>query len=406
MKKSLLLLAGLSSSVMAADFSLEAGIEGRRFLQDGAYPQQTDDQWSLRLQPEWVWDRENSNGRFTFTPFFRFDSADNERTHGDIREAMYMTWGGAWEVRAGIGKVFWGVTESLHLVDVINQTDLVEAVDGEEKLGQPMIQGIWLSEAGTFEAFILPYFRERTFAGEEGRFRFPVPVTGDAEYQASEEEKHIDLAARWSISTELNGYPLDVSASVFHGTSREPLFVPDIEVVGFTPVVTGLTPYYPLQNQLGATLQYALEGWLLKSEILYRDVLKDSLNGEEIDDQAASVSGFEYTLVGPFDTAVDLGLLLEYQYDSRGGDTAVAQNDVFAGARFAFNDMASSEILAGVTQDLEYTGSRLFLVEASTRLNPSTTLDVTMVTVAAEDDDPLSSFRQDDYIQAELNMFF
>ena len=39
----------------------------------------------------------------------------------------------------GIDKVFWGVIESRHLVDYINQTDGVEDVDGEDKLGQPMI---------------------------------------------------------------------------------------------------------------------------------------------------------------------------------------------------------------------------------------------------------------------------
>ena len=40
-----------------------------------------------------------------------------------------------WSLSIGLGKVFWGVTEFNHLVDVINQTDLVEGIDGEAKLG-------------------------------------------------------------------------------------------------------------------------------------------------------------------------------------------------------------------------------------------------------------------------------
>ena len=125
MKKSLLLtvfpcalLGALSSAPsIALDWSLEAGIEGRRFIEEAAYPKQVDDQWSLSLQPEMVWDSEGGNGRFTLTPFYRYDHVDSERTHADIREAMYMTWDGQWEVRAGIGRVFWGVTESLHRFD-------------------------------------------------------------------------------------------------------------------------------------------------------------------------------------------------------------------------------------------------------------------------------------------------
>lgn len=400
------LLGALSSAPsIALDWSLEAGIEGRRFIEEAAYPKQVDDQWSLSLQPEMVWDSEGGNGRFTLTPFYRYDHADSERTHADIREAMYMTWDGQWEVRAGIGRVFWGVTESLHLVDVINQTDLVESSDGEEKLGQPMVQAMWYGDSGTWEAFVLPGFRERTFPGEEGRMRFPYVVEEEALYQANAEERHTDLALRWSNTFELSGYSLDLSTSVFRGTSREPLYVPNLAIVGTEPVVTGLTAFYPMQNQIGATVQFAPEGWLLKAELLHRDIQIEELGGTEIKDQTAAVTGFEYTVVGPMDTAIDLGLLLEYQYDSRGTD-ALAQNDVFLGTRFAFNDMASSEILAGITQDLDDTASYFFLLEGTTRLNPSTTMDVTLFAVEAGTDDPLSAFRRDDSVEVGLNFYF
>jgi len=403
-----LIAAGLSSvNAYAFDWSLEAGIEGRRFIENGAYSGQVDDQWSVTLEPELVWDANSGNGRFTFVPYYRHDFADDERTHGDIREAMYMTWNGPWEVRAGIGKVFWGVTESLHLVDVINQTDYVEAIDGDEKLGQPMIQGIWLGDAGTWEAFVLPGFRERTYPGEAGRYRSPLLVSDDARYQADAEQSHVDFAVRWSYTSELIGYPLDLTASAFRGTSREPLLVPEVALMGAEPVVTGLTPFYPIQNQVGSTIQFAPEGWLLKAEFLHRDIQVDSLAGlGDIKDQTAAVGGFEYTLVGPFGNSADLGLLAEYQYDSRGADYADAQNDLFLGTRYVFNDMASSEILAGVTQDLDYVGTRLFLLEANTRLNPTMTLDATITLVTAEDESLANLFRRDDTFEVALNFYF
>ena len=59
--------------------------------------------------------------------------------HGDIRELAYVHASDDWELRLGIRKEFWGVTEFQHLVDVINQTDGVEDFDGEDKLGQQMV---------------------------------------------------------------------------------------------------------------------------------------------------------------------------------------------------------------------------------------------------------------------------
>ena len=127
------LAALLNPSVHAFEVDHQLSVQGRTFIEEAQFPEQVDDQWSVAYQPEMVWDADSQ--RFTFTPFFRHDFADDERTHHDIREALWMTWESDWELRAGIGKVFWGVTESLHLVDVINQTDFVESLDGEEKLG-------------------------------------------------------------------------------------------------------------------------------------------------------------------------------------------------------------------------------------------------------------------------------
>ena len=77
--------------------------------------------------------------RISIVGFARADSQDDERSHADLREAYWGYESDDWDVIIGVNKVFWGVTESRHLVDVINQTDLVEDIDQEDKLGQPMI---------------------------------------------------------------------------------------------------------------------------------------------------------------------------------------------------------------------------------------------------------------------------
>ena len=84
-----------------------------------------------------------------------------------------------WDLTAGFDKVFWGVMESSHLVDYINQTDAVEDVDGEDKLGQPMLHLGLQRDWGDLNFFYLPYFRERTFPGRHGRLRAFLVVDTD-----------------------------------------------------------------------------------------------------------------------------------------------------------------------------------------------------------------------------------
>ena len=81
----------------------------------------------------------------------------SRRTHADLREAYFLIFGeigdGEWELRVGIDQVFWGVTESQHLVDVVNQIDLVEHPNGVSKLGQPMVNITWSSDWGDSGVF-------------------------------------------------------------------------------------------------------------------------------------------------------------------------------------------------------------------------------------------------------------
>ena len=69
----------------------------------------------------------------SFIPFARLDQGDDERTHADIRELSWSYIARDYEWTIGFSKVYWGVTEAQHLVDIINQTDLVEDFDRRRK---------------------------------------------------------------------------------------------------------------------------------------------------------------------------------------------------------------------------------------------------------------------------------
>lgn len=368
-----------------------AGIEARVFTQDHQWQGQEDTiDLSFILNPEIRFRSDDRQHRLNFIPFLRASNVDSERTHADIREAYYTYLGDDFDFLIGADTVFWGVTESLHLVNIINQVDLVEDPDREDYLGQPMVQIATQQDWGKLSAFYLPYFREQTLQGEEGRLRASLPYDTDkASYESGAEEWHPDIALRYAHYID----EFDFGLSYFRGTSREPTF--DITNEG------ELRPHYAQINQFGLDLQYTSESWLWKLEAIGREGHGDTFG--------AAVGGFEYSFYQIYESDADLGFLLEYQYDGRDTDDApitAANNDIFAAARLAFNDVQDTEILAGFTIDHENQDSFINL-EAETRLGDNYQLELRarFITGADEGED-LYNFARDDYVQLRLARYF
>ena len=207
----------------ALELQGKLGAEAIIFTDDAKYSTQKDQYYSGVLEPEFFQSL-TDNQELKVKLFYRYDSESTSRTHADVRELMLNHYADEWEFNLGIGKVFWGKTESRHLVDVINQVDWAESLDDEERLGQPMIQAKLIKDWGELDLFVLPYFREVEFLGKEGRPRISsLQVDNDeAIFQDNSKQKHVDIAARWS-QTFGN---LDIGISTFIGTQREPFFKP------------------------------------------------------------------------------------------------------------------------------------------------------------------------------------
>ncbi|MFQ6115561.1 MAG: hypothetical protein ACE5NG_15990, partial [bacterium] len=253
---------GFISQVSGQELSGYVAPEVMAFSSKALYPGQERINAALAIQPEFYYEWENGSS-FTCVPFVRFDSGDSRRSHFDLRELNYLWLHDIWELRFGVGKVFWGTTEFVHLVDIINQTDLVENIDGEDKLGQPMVHLSVPRNWGVIDLFLLPYFRERTFPGRGGRLRFPLLIDTDrARYESSADKHHVDFAVRYSQTIGA----WDFGLYYFKGTGREPRFILDFDKNG-EPV---LVPFYDQINQTGLDLQRVAGQWLLKLEALYR----------------------------------------------------------------------------------------------------------------------------------------
>ena len=380
-------------------------LESRWYYQDGAHPGQKSHATGFVVEPKLY--AEDAEGRsVTLAPFFRYDGADPRRTHFDMREAYLLVFGelgdGEWELRLGADRVFWGVTESRHLVDIVNQTDLIEHPDEESKLGQPMAHLTFSGEWGVAEIFALPYHRERTFPGRAGRLRSQFVVDDkQVSYESAAEEWHVDLAARYSHSFG----PLDLGISVFDGTSREPCLVcvlPRLSERGELLLV----PHYEQIRQFGLDAQLTIESWLFKLEAIHRGGASNQAGQEE--DYAALVAGVEYTINSVFGSAADLGLLAEWNYDRRRENaTNVFDNDIFLGARLAFNDVQSTDLVASVLADADHS-TRSMILEFNRRLSDRWSLHLEGVVILAVDRADLTHYqtRRDSFIELQRELQF
>jgi hypothetical protein len=377
------------AKTQGAEWSGNIGIEMRYFPESPM----SDDQYecgnlSLFARFEFYHNWNDGSQSVTFVPFFRADQNDNSRTHLDINELYWQKLYGSVALDLGINKVFWGVTESQHIVDIINQTDAVENPDMEDKLGQPMLNLAITKDWGNVDLFVLPYFRERTFPGKSGRLRLQTVIDVDnPAYESSLGQRHVDWALRWFQTYG----EVDIGLSHFYGTAREPELITDVDGSGAVKLV----PYYAIINQTAIDVQWTHQGWLWKMEAFYRSGQEESFS--------AVVGGFEYTFYGLGDSVIDMGVLLEYLYDERGDSAPSAfEDDLFAGLRIGFNDAAGSELLAGAIFDLD-TEAKVFSLEFSRRYFNNWKLNLEMLAFSQiPSSNILWNIHRDDFIQLEI----
>lgn len=151
------LVSVFPTAAYPAGFTDEVDISGRLLTEawlypkSAAYPDQRSYAGGLALETTFYVENEEGTS-ITVTPFLRYDAGDPDRTYGDFREAYLLMYGdigdGEWELPLGIDRVFWGVTELRSLVDIINQTDVIEHPNEKIKMGQPMAHLTWSGDWG------------------------------------------------------------------------------------------------------------------------------------------------------------------------------------------------------------------------------------------------------------------
>lgn len=362
-----------------------AGAESRFFFSEPAYPgQPAHANLSVVAQPGGTFvlgERVVASGLVRF----RLDQSDPHRSYADLREAVVQFDHGPSTLRLGVNTVFWGTTESRHLVNIINQTDFLDGWDGDEKYGQLM--GLLTHDLGRYgllDVFLMSWFRPQRYPSGEGRPGVPVTIWYDRPiYESGQERWNVDWAARWSHALG----QLDWALSYFRGTSRQPQLMS--EESGSETV---WVPRYDLIDQGGLELQWTRGAWLWKAESIVRIGQGPSF--------AAVTLGFEHTTFGAFGGDMDLGAILEYNYDARDNQTInIYDEDLFGALRLSLNDVQGTEVLVGALVDVQ-SGVTVGQLDASRRLTDRWALELTgRLFSAADDEDPVYWFRQDDYVQ-------
>jgi hypothetical protein len=361
------------------------------FPNEGIYREQEDSFIATLIELNYSHTWNNNRESFSFIPFLRVNQHNTNRSHIDIRELVWIKSFRDWEFTIGVNQVFWGVAESQHLVDVINQYDYLEDMSGLTKLGQPLINIAWVKIWGVLDFYLLPYFRERAFPENQARLRMPFSIEDKSRYSNSEKEWHKDFAIRWSHHFE----NWDLGISYFSGINRDPEFILEEKSTGNYVLV----PYYSLMSQTGLSLQYTVESWLWKLEAISRHA--------RAEDYFAYTGGFEYTFYSVFGTRADIGLMMEYLYDDRGDEAQTPfEDDYYIGCRLVFNDIDNTSITVGMISDSE-TPAKMITMDATKLIGNDWDISfLGTIFMDQPETDIFYGFRKDDYIELRIGWYF
>ena len=256
--------------------------------------------------------------KFDAKLFANWDSADDHRRYTDIRQAKLSGRWGNFSAAAGMDTFFWGVSESINLVNVINQSDIRESLDNKVKQGQTFASLSYRLDAGEVGLYFLPAFSAREFPL---RPAYGLPISDVERYE--DNDKNGGIAARGLFYVD----EFEFALGYFSGTRRDPLLLRH-------PQASELTPFYIQTENLLFDAVY------LSDSLTYKWEFK---TGRELGSGfVASNIGLEYPVYAVEEILQEWVVIAEYVFDDR-GDRAESHgdNDLFIGTKFEFAENAA-----------------------------------------------------------------
>lgn len=379
--------------VQAGDWQVdsELNFQARSFLNPNSYGSQVWNSPAIEFKPKLSFSLSEGKHLFRTTPVFR--RRDRQDSHFDFKRFSYLGIFDQVEVSFGYDQFFWGVAESINVVNIINQLDLADDITGESRFGQSYFSFNYISETmGSWQFLGFPNYRYRSFPGSKERFRGPFieyNVNGGLEEPAV--GSNFDYALRWSKGLDR----LEWAVFYFYGVDRDPNIL-------FIPNTYSFETIYHKANQIGLEGQYTGDQWIFKTEVLEKDPLGDSGSKHYL-----SVTGFEY-LYGLIGNQSELTFIGENIVDTRHESSPLGLfNHLFLGTRLDINNTSSSVIEAGLFFNKESQQTSLSVLEFETRLTNQWKLQSRAVGFLDPAPGTLGSLiKEDDYFELNLSYFF
>jgi len=306
---------------------------------------------------------------------FLEDKQHNDRTFVKLDE-LYLKYDFEDDsIQAGKSVKFWGALELRNIVDDFNPHEFRDDMFKTNKLGVWNASYSHYTDSGEISVIVKLHEQNQQMAGHPYVYYFlPSFVNYDEKLETSHGASRPSLYLTYSGSTD-SEYPLDYAVIFEHGYDSQRYFSTD------TP--QNLSPLSPtfaqpskfvqkayLVNKLMTYDTLVLGSTLIKLEALFAKV-DDEAN---VGDYSHIAFGFEHTLENFYESS-SLGLIAEYyRYDTYESDKyddlqlfETMQNDIFAGARYSFNNADDSSIVGGIVADFEY-GEQVYYMKYESRL--------------------------------------
>ena len=380
-----LIMMPILADAEVEEYSVDIAATARAFVQEAPLEIGDSYRFDAGLEGE-----VSAEGRFADTDyklrlFGNWDEQDDERRYTDIRQASLHWRRDRVSMSLGVGTFFWGVSESINIVNVLNQADLRQTVDGKEKIGQTFASVGLRFGHGEVSLYYLPIFREREFPE---RPSLGLPVSGRAIFEASDRNRDFALRGHFYIGD------LETGLGYFKGTRRAPL------LISRNPAATTLTPFYIETENLLLDALYLFDETILKLEVK---------TGHELDQGffAANV-GIEYPIYSLPDSIQDLSLIAEYLIDDRDAQAeSLGQNDLFIGLRTSFGEIGKSQVRGVISYDFD-SHANFLDIGLEHRLNDYFRLETRALVFlnASREDTWLYPVRNEDFIELKLHYSF
>ncbi|GLR76780.1 hypothetical protein [Aliivibrio sifiae] len=311
----------------------------------------------------------------------------NEYTEGYFDPTIAkINWiGDSYQIDVGYDLIYWGVTEGINVINIINQRDQIRDYFQKQGLGQSMVAVSYFEDSVTVDGYILPRFEELNYGGTQRPWGLGLPVdASQSTYESSKGKNHTDYAAR--ISGMLDD--LEFGFVYFNGTYRQPIYKVDGEI-------ENLAPHYVLGNTFGLDAQYIMDSNIYKFELGY-------FKPNSYDSYVSTTFGVERTLGSSWFGEGESTVYAEYYYDSRQDDNTVAfQNDIFLAYKYTTYNVYDLETTIGGIIDTQY-GGVIGTLEITGKLTNNIKVSVELIYFNSSDPND-ALFYSNDFDQLSFN---